>query len=364
MRRALFALPVDPELLHELAIWWLEKVGRSATLCRALRHAYVVQDDALRVELAGLRFPNPVGLAAGFDKDGRAVRGLEALGFGFIEVGTVTWYPQPGNPRPRLFRLPADQALVNRMGFNNKGAEALAERLSALPSRSIPIGVSIGKSRRTPLDDAVEDYLRSFTRLYPLADYFAINVSSPNTQGLRALQAERPLDQLLGALRRANEELAGGAALKPVFVKVSPDLSDGELEDVVGVCQAHGAAGLIATNTTTTREGLRTKVTETGGLSGRPLRERALRMVSFIRARAPELAIIGVGGIFDGSDAFDMLRAGANLVQVYTGFVYRGPSVARSINLELLQRMAAEQVESVAQLGAGPRPPTSLRRHS
>jgi dihydroorotate dehydrogenase len=275
-----------------------------------------------------VRFPNPVGLAAGMDKDGRALPAWPALGFGFIEVGTVTRHPQPGNSTPRLFRLPASQALINRMGFNNAGADALARRLDALGRLPVPLGISLGKSKLTPLDAAVEDYLYSLRALRRYADYVAVNVSSPNTPGLRSLQDRAALDELLAALRAA-------AGTTPVLVKVAPDLTDHALGELLEVCTGRGVAGLIATNTTLSRDGLAGSdgawAAEAGGLSGRPLTERAREVVTFI-AKHTDLPVIGVGGILVPPDAQRLLDAGASLVQLYTGLVYSGPALVRAIS--------------------------------
>jgi dihydroorotate dehydrogenase len=273
------------------------------------------------VELFGLRFPNPVGLAAGLDKDGVALRAWPTLGFGFVEVGTVTRHPQPGNPRPRLFRLPPERALVNRMGFNNAGAAALARRLARYGPLPVPLGVSLGKSKLTPLDQAVDDYLASARELRPYADYLAINVSSPNTPGLRSLQDAPALRELLGALR----EVAAGT---PLLVKIAPDLTEPAVAELLAVCAERGVAGVIATNTTLSRPGVVTA--QAGGLSGRPLFELALRTVKFVRAES-ELPVVGVGGIGSVDQARAMFEAGAGLVQLYTGFIYHGPALVRAV---------------------------------
>ncbi|HKS69930.1 MAG TPA: quinone-dependent dihydroorotate dehydrogenase, partial [Ktedonobacterales bacterium] len=283
---------------------------------------------------------NPIGLAAGFDKNAVALPALAALGFGFIEIGTVTYYAQPGNPRPRLFRLPSDEALVNRMGFNNQGAAAVAARLARMPKLPVPLGISLGKSKITPLDEALDDYLQSLDLLYPYGDYFAVNISSPNTPGLRALHERDRLDALLAALTTHLRERAtaeGRSAPRPLLVKVAPDLDDAALEEVVDVALARGVSGLIAVNTTVAREGLGLRApeylrNEAGGLSGRPLLARALAVVTRLHALAgARLPIVGCGGIFTPDDARRMLDAGASLVQLYTGFIYEGPLVARRI---------------------------------
>jgi len=325
VRRALFRMGRgDAETAHERTVRLTVRLGAVPPVVAGLRRYF---GAATPRTVFGVRFPGPVGLAAGMDKDGRALRAWPAFGFGFVEVGTVTWHAQPGNPRPRLFRLPASEAVINRMGFNNGGAEALAARLRALGPLKVPLGVSIGKSKVTPVEDAVEDYRSSLQVLAPYADYFAVNVSSPNTPGLRGLQDKAALNTLLGALDTT----------VPLLVKIAPDLTEQAIADVLEVCAAHGVAGLIATNTTLARDGLAATDTmaaeETGGLSGRPLTARALEVVTFVaKETAGDLPIIGVGGIHSADDALRMLDAGASLVQVYTGFIYKGPGLIRAIN--------------------------------
>lgn len=326
VRRALFRLGGgDPEIAHERTVAATARLGRVRPVTAVLRGYY---GRARPRTVFGVEFPGPVGLAAGVDKNGVAVRGWPAFGFGFVEVGTVTRDAQPGNPRPRLYRLPASEAVINRMGFNNAGAAALAERLRGLGPPPVPVGVSIGKSKATPVEDAVEDYVESVRVLHPYADYFAVNVSSPNTPGLRGLQDRAALDALLAALRVA----AGG---RPLLLKIAPDLSWDAVEDVLAVCHAHGVAGLIATNTTIARDGIAPADAATagqaGGLSGRPLTARALEVVSFV-AKRTELPVVGVGGLHSPDDASRMFDAGASLVQLYTGFVYHGPGLVRRIN--------------------------------
>ncbi|MPZ85030.1 MAG: quinone-dependent dihydroorotate dehydrogenase [Actinophytocola sp.] len=326
LRRALFRLGGgDPEIAHERTVAAMSRLGRVRPVVAALRGFY---GRSRPRTVFGVEFPGPVGLAAGVDKNGVAIRGWPAFGFGFVEVGTVTRHAQPGNPGPRLYRLPASEAVINRMGFNNAGAAALAERLRRLGPPPVPVGVSIGKSKVTPIEDAVEDYLASLRVLHPYADYFAVNVSSPNTPGLRGLQDRAALDALLGELRTAAEG-------KPLLLKIAPDLTWDAVEDVLAVCHAHGVAGLIATNTTLARDGLAPEdaavAEQAGGLSGRPLTARALEVVSFV-AKRTELPVIGVGGIHTPDDAARMVDAGASLVQLYTGFIYEGPGLVRKIN--------------------------------
>ena len=283
----------------------------------------------------GVRFPSRVGAAAGLDKDGRALRAWPLLGFGFVEVGTVTARPQPGNPSPRLFRLRGDQAIVNRMGFNNAGAAALAVRLGRLGRLPVPLGISLGKSKVTPVEAAVEDYLSSLRLLHRYADYVVVNVSSPNTPGLRDLQDGAALTALVDALVAESRALAGPARPPaPLLVKVAPDLTNEALEQLVDVCLGHGVSGLVATNTTVGRTGLRhpdSLAAEAGGLSGPPLLGRSLEVVARVRAQAGDrLPVIGVGGISSPDDARRMVDAGASLVQLYTGLIYQGPALVRA----------------------------------
>jgi len=298
-------------------------------------------------EIWGLRFANPIGLAAGLDKAARAPHVWPLLGFGFIELGTITALPQPGNPKPRLFRLSADHALINRLGFNNPGALATAQRLHALwrpRPPCIPVGINLGKSKLTALDDAAADYARSLRDLFRYASYIVVNVSSPNTPGLRDLQAEDQLALLLTTVCRENQRLAHELAspARPVLVKIAPDLADDALPRIVEVTRRAGAHGLIATNTTLRRDGLRTSIDEAGGLSGAPLRARATQVIRILRASAaPDLPIIGVGGVFTAADAYEKIRAGANLVQIYTSLIYEGPALPRRLGrglVTLLQR--------------------------
>jgi dihydroorotate dehydrogenase len=311
----------DAEKAHEFTLRRLARLGPRARA--VLRARYAVADP---VEVFSVRFPNPVGLAAGMDKNGVALPAWPALGFGFVEVGTVTAHAQPGNDRPRLFRLRDSEAIINRMGFNNAGAAALAARLDELGPLGYPLGISLGKSKVTPLEAAVEDYLASYNALQRHADYIAINVSSPNTPGLRTLQDGAALASLLGAL----------VGRTPVLVKIAPDLTEPAIAELLEVCLAHGAAGVIATNTTLGRDGLaatdQARATEAGGLSGRPLTERARKVVHFVHEETGgRLPIIGVGGIVEPDDAARLFDAGASLVQLYTGFVYRGPALVKAV---------------------------------
>jgi dihydroorotate dehydrogenase len=301
---------------------------------RALRRQYAFQDPALEVEAFGLRFANPIGLAAGSDKNGVALHGLACLGFGHLELGTVTPAAQPGNPRPRLFRLPEDQALINRLGFPNAGATALQSRLRRGRPPGVVLGINIGKGADTPLERAAEDYVALLEIFYDLTDYLAVNVSSPNTAGLRSLQARQHLEGLLVALgeARAARVRRTGRRL-PILVKLAPDLTEAELEEAVGAILEAEMDGIIATNTTLDRDGLRSRNrSETGGLSGRPLRERSTQVIHRIHALTQgNLPIVGVGGVFEARDVREKLEAGATLVQIYTGLVYRGPGIVCEI---------------------------------
>ncbi|MFD9894356.1 quinone-dependent dihydroorotate dehydrogenase [Amycolatopsis sp. NPDC059027] len=343
VRPALYRMAYhDPELVHERTVAALARLSRVSPALKALEKVYRTDDP---VTVLGLRFPNRVGLAAGMDKNGRALAAWPALGFGFVEVGTVTRHAQPGNPKPRLFSLPVTDAVINRMGFNNEGAQALATRLAASGKPGVPLGISIGKSKVTPLDEAVEDYRFSLRALHPYADYFAINVSSPNTPGLRALQDRAALAELLTELRLTSGALAeeAGRPPTPLLVKVAPDLTDEALAELLEVCLEHGVAGVIATNTTLGRDGIVPAEAglsaETGGLSGSPLTARALEVVRFVQDRTEgKLPIIGVGGILGAGDAARMLDAGASLVQLYTGFALHGPGLVRRVTRGLADR--------------------------
>lgn len=358
-RWPLFSMP--PETAHEVVTTWLDAALATAPARATARALLGVNEPALRVRRWGIDFPNPVGLAAGFDKTGGSFNALAALGFGFVEIGTVTSEAQPGNPRPRLFRLPEDGALLNRMGFNNPGAAAVARRLARTPIEPV-LGINLGKSKVTPLEEAAADYLRSVDLLLPHARYLVVNVSSPNTPGLRSLQETEPLRALLRAVvGRVRSDRSGRHDI-PVLVKLAPDLSDAQTEQAVDIAVAEGIAGIIAVNTTVERQGLRTPSTEVermgmGGISGRPLRRRALEMVARIHAHTQgSIPIIGVGGIFTAEDAWDRIRAGASLLQVYTGFIYQGPTIARDINRGLLAIMRREGVATVEEVvGTGGR---------
>jgi dihydroorotate dehydrogenase len=327
---------MDPEHAHDVMRMG-GRLANNAVVSGALRAVFGVVDPRLRVEAAGITFSNPIGLAAGLDKNVELVGLCAGLGFGHLELGTVTGQPQPGNPKPRIFRIADEEALINRMGFPSEGADVVERRLRSIRNRLKdlpPIGMNIGKSKIVELEHAIDDYRYSFERLAPLSDYVTVNVSSPNTQGLRQLQERERLTALLKTLSQSN---ARGV---PIFVKVAPDLELSALEEVVEVCLQCSIAGIIATNTTISRDSLRASIQEAGGLSGAPLRERSLAVVRFLgRQIQGRMALIGVGGISSGDDALAMLAAGATMVQVYTGLIYQGPGLVKTINQGLISYM-------------------------
>lgn len=356
VRPILFNL--SPETAHEFGIEAL-KIGLSSKRAQEfIAKRFADGECPGELERFGLKFKNPLGIAAGFDKNGVVVNQLAALGFGFVEVGTVTFNPQKGNEKPRLFRLPEDKALINRLGFNNEGTPRVVERLKKIKPHCI-LGVNIGKNKDVPNEEAIDNYLKSFDLAHEVADYIAVNVSSPNTPNLRELQKAENLEELLGELQKRNEVLSsafrrqtaenqnipnpkekppegGTQNLKPLLVKIAPDLSEAEIEAIVDIAGKLNLAGIIATNTTIGRENLKTKINEEGGLSGAPVREKSNEVIKKIyRYSKGKLPIIGVGGVFSGGDAFEKIACGASLVQAYTGFVYGGISFARDVNSEL-----------------------------
>jgi dihydroorotate dehydrogenase len=348
---------VPAEAAHLAAFWLIRGVARVPGAAWLLRRWLGPRDPVLRVRALGLSFPGPVGLAAGFDKDARGTRGLAALGFGFVEVGTVTARPQPGNDRPRMFRLPADRALVNRMGFNNDGAAALAARLRRRHGAGLIVGVNIGKTRTVPEEQAAADYAASARAVAEVADYVVVNVSSPNTPGLRDLQAADRLRPVLEAVREALDRVAGRPV--PLLVKIAPDLADTDVDAVADLAVALGLDGIIATNTTVSRDGLDSSAAEVaaagaGGLSGPPLRDRALAVLRRLHARAGDrLVLIAAGGIETPDDAWARLCAGATLVQAYTGFIYGGPLWPRRLHTGLARRARAYGLTSIGDCVAG-----------
>lgn len=318
---------------------------------KQLNQAFTYQDQRLSQKIWGIDFPNPMGLAPGFDKDALAASLWQSFGFGFAELGAVTLHPQPGNPRPRMFRLPQDKAALNRMGANNSGAAVVSERLRQV-SPQIPIGINLCKSKITPLETAPEDYLASFRYFRDCADYFVVNVSSPNTPGLRSLQAEKELGGILDTLQRENQKE------KPILVKISPDLEEEAIAAIIKLVQEYELAGIVATNTTTQKNGLKTQyirgnpiIEEAGGISGVPLAKRSTEIIRFIWQQTQgEIPIIGVGGIFDADDAWSKILAGASLLQIYTGWIYQGPWLVKDILHGLIKRLEAAGYTHLSQV--------------
>lgn len=333
LRPALFKF--DPEEVHYFTFNFLRRFCKIPGALGFLRSKFEVNDARLEREVFGLKFKNPVGLAAGFDKDAKLYNELSALGFGFIEVGTVTPKPQPGNEKQRLFRLKEDSAIINRMGFNNHGVEEMVERLKE--NKNVLIGGNIGKNKVTPNDKAVDDYVYSFEALFDHVNYFVVNVSSPNTPNLRELQDKEPLKNLLNTLQKRNDTKPEP---KPILLKIAPDLTNEQLLDIIEIIKETRIAGVIATNTTISREGLNSEnKNEMGGLSGKPLTHRSTEVIRFLSENSgASFPIIGVGGIHSAQDAIDKLEAGASLIQLYTGFVYEGPALVKEINKKILEK--------------------------
>ena len=327
----------DPEWVHHTVFKSIKIAHKIPGISYLLRTAFSIKDKGLERKLFGLTFPNPVGLAAGFDKDAKLFQELSNFGFGFVEIGTLTPKPQDGNPKKRMFRLPEDEGLINRLGFNNQGVEAAVKRLKK--NQGVLIGGNIGKNKITPNEDAVNDYIYCFEALFDHVDYFVVNVSSPNTPNLRALQDKEPLTHLLSTLKGLNDQKDKP---KPILLKIAPDLSDDQLLDIIEIVTSVKIDGVIATNTTLSREGLQSKnKEEKGGLSGRPLTQRSTEVIRFLVEKSNNaFPIIGVGGVHKPQDAIEKLEAGASLIQLYTGFVYEGPGVVKRINKALIQKNA------------------------
>ena len=331
---------LSPESAHHFIVTILKNIMKIPGGEWLLRKMYVVQNSSLKKNIHGIIFPNPVGLAAGFDKNARYIHSMSALGFGFVEIGTVTPLPQPGNERPRLFRLSKDQALINRMGFNNEGVDVIVSRLKMIDRNNIVIGGNIGKNKSTPLEKAVDDYEICFRKLFECVDYFAVNVSSPNTPGLRTLQEKEPLTKILSKLQEVNNE---NVSPKPIFLKISPDLNQAQLDDVVDMALQTRLAGIIVSNTTTSRNNLSSDPNQIeklgqGGLSGKPLAKRSTEMIRYIAQKSGrQLAIIGVGGIHSAEDALEKINAGADLIEIYTGLIFEGPGLIKQINRLILK---------------------------
>jgi dihydroorotate dehydrogenase len=326
----------DPEKIHYFVTGSLKTIHKIPGGSFLIRKFSKQEEAGLEREVFGLKFKNPVGLAAGFDKNAEYVEEMANLGFGFVEIGTVTPLPQAGNEKPRMFRLPSDEALINRMGFNNQGVEVAALRLKDAKRDGLIIGGNIGKNKQTPNEDAVSDYIKCFDALFDVVDYFVVNVSSPNTPGLRALQEKEPLKNILNTLQKRNLK---NDLSKPILLKIAPDLTDDQLDDIIEIVVETKIAGVIATNTTISRENLNSEEglkLETGGLSGRPLTKRSTEVIRYLSEKSGKaFPIIGVGGIHSSADAIEKLNAGASLVQLYTGFIYEGPGLIGRINKEI-----------------------------
>lgn len=347
---------MDPETAHHWTIGGMNAIGKIPGSLGLLNMMYGVQETPeLAMDLWGIRFPHPIGLAAGLDKNGQAVRGFSSIGFGFVEVGTVTPKPQPGNELPRLFRLPQDEALINRMGFNNLGAEYLANQLAniqKLKQQRIPIAVNIGKNKLTSNEAAMNDYIACIRILYPYGDFFVVNISSPNTPDLRKLQHGAELRQLLDAVTQEMDvQKEKYQRQLPILVKIAPDLSDGELEQVVETLSASRISGIIATNTTLSRDGLTHRnLQETGGMSGKPLAKRSTEVIrSIYKLTEGHMPIIGSGGVFTAEDAYEKIKAGASLVEIYTALIYRGPGVNREITRGLSRLLRRDGLTHISE---------------
>ena len=329
-----FLFLVGPEKAHHLSVFSLNILLSIPGIASIWKKIFLVEHPSLNRVVGGIHFPNPVGLAAGFDKDAKMIKSMESCGFGFVEIGTVTPKPQVGNPLPRLFRLKKDKAIINRMGFNNEGVDAAVKRLKNRKTKII-VGGNIGKNKVTENNDAVNDYMYSFEKLFDVVDYFVVNVSSPNTPGLRELQEKEPLMKLLSDLMNANIKKKSP---KPIFLKIAPDLTDSQLDDIIDIVNSTGIVGVIATNTTIDRSGLQTTdvlINEigAGGLSGKPLTKRSTEVIRYLAQKSNKsFSIIGVGGIHSEQDALDKIAAGADLIQLYTGFIYEGPGLVKRIN--------------------------------
>ncbi len=340
----------QPETVHNLVVNTIKFSCKIPGIAFLIKRVYVVKDKRLERKLLGLLFPNPVGLAAGFDKDAKLFDELGYYGFGFVEIGTLTPVAQPGNDTPRMFRLQKDEALINRMGFNNEGVDAAVERLKKRKT-NIVIGGNIGKNKSTPIEEAVNDYEKCFVALFDYVDYFALNVSSPNTPGLRNLQDKEPLTKLLKRMKALNSELSKAKSSlplreggRPILLKIAPDLTNEQLDDIIDIVRETKIDGVIATNTTINRTDLQTPISQLeafgiGGLSGKPLAKRATEVIRYLSDKSNKaFPIIAVGGIHSAEDAIEKLNAGAALVQLYTGFIYEGPGIVKRINKELLKR--------------------------
>ncbi|MBS3128181.1 quinone-dependent dihydroorotate dehydrogenase [Candidatus Woesearchaeota archaeon] len=349
IRPLLFAK--DPENAHESMLKILQICSKSLFIKKIISFFFSFQHKKLHVDFGPFHFHNPLGLAAGFDKNAKVYSLMQCFGFSHVEVGTITAHPQKGNEKPRVFRLAKDHALINRLGFPNEGASRIQKRISRTKKpRSLILGINIGKSKKTPLDHAAEDYLQSFSVLFPFGDYFVLNISSPNTPELRELQKKERLLSLVQHLQKKNQEIATSFHVfpKPLFVKIAPDLSYKEIDDIVDIVQQTHCTGIIATNTTLARPQLHTSLQEQGGLSGQPLKKRSREIIAYLYHKTQgTLPLIGVGGVATAKDAYSMIAAGASLVQLYTGFIYEGPSCVKKINKGLLTLLQKEGFKNI-----------------
>ena len=327
----------DPETIHYVVTGALRRANRIWGVKSLLKNLYQLEDKRLAREVLGLKFKNPLGLAAGFDKNASMIEELAEFGFGFIEIGTVTPLPQPGNEKPRMFRLPQDDALINRLGFNNQGVDVVAARLKQVQRKGLIIGGNIGKNKLTSNEDAVNDYIKCFDRLFDVVDYFVVNVSSPNTPGLRELQEKEPLKHILNTLQQRNNK---NQITRPILLKIAPDLTNSQLDDIIEIVMETKIAGVIATNTTISRDDLVSSENlkkESGGLSGKPLTMRSTEVIRYLSEHSNKsFVIVGVGGIHSPEDALEKIQAGASLIQIYTGFIYEGPGLIKRILKGLL----------------------------
>ena len=327
----------DPETIHYVVTGALQRANRIWGVKSLLKNLYQLEDKRLAREVLGLKFKNPLGLAAGFDKNASMIEELAEFGFGFIEIGTVTPSPQPGNEKPRMFRLPQDDALINRLGFNNQGVDVVAARLKQVQRKGLIIGGNIGKNKLTSNEDAVNDYIKCFDRLFDVVDYFVVNVSSPNTPGLRELQEKEPLKHILNTLQQRNNK---NQITRPILLKIAPDLTNSQLDDIIEIVMETKIAGVIATNTTISRDDLLSSENlkkESGGLSGKPLTTRSTEVIRYLSEHSNKsFVIVGVGGIHSPEDALEKIQAGASLIQIYTGFIYEGPGLIKRILKGLL----------------------------
>ena len=327
----------DPETIHYVVTGALRRANRIWGVKSLLKNLYQLEDKRLAREVLGLKFKNPLGLAAGFDKNASMIEELAEFGFGFIEIGTVTPLPQPGNEKPRMFRLPQDDALINRLGFNNQGVDLVAARLKQVQRKGLIIGGNIGKNKLTSNEDAVNDYIKCFDRLFDVVDYFVVNVSSPNTPGLRELQEKEPLKHILNTLQQRNNK---NQITRPILLKIAPDLTNSQLDDIIEIVMETKIAGVIATNTTISRDDLLSSENlkkESGGLSGKPLTMRSTEVIRYLSKHSNKsFVIVGVGGIHSPEDALEKIQAGASLIQIYTGFIYEGPGLIKRILKGLL----------------------------